>query len=492
MNHILKKYSCFLFLFLPVIVYSQDIFNYRLDLFGSASSGKYTPFWMTSNTYGAVPIQPDNGYIRGDLGWEYAFPDKIKLEANADVLAGDKNASSLWIQQLYAAISYRNMYFFVGAKERYNSMLDKDLSMGDMTFSTNARPIPEINFAFPNFTNIPFTKGYMQFRGDFSFGKSFDNNYILRTMNPGAVYNYNILLHHKSLFLKWEDPSERFPFWGMIGLEHAAQWGGTSSIYGKDSSDSFRNLLRILLCQSGDASANEGEQINVLGNHLGTYNVKIAYKDKKFQAALYKQHYYEDKSGLEMANWRDGIWGGEFSFFNQPFLQKVVVEYLQTTNQSGPLHFLFYNNKLYPNSRGGGDDDYYNNYFYVVGWSYFGRGIGNALLTSPVYNDDHALGFENNRLKAIHLGLKGNITSEFSYRALFTGMNGWGTSYLPFTEKEDSFSSLIECTYQPKNQKGWKKGWQIGLQVAFDNGDLYGDNLGCSLKISKTGVIGTP
>ena len=57
------------------------------------------------------------------------------------------------------------------------------------------------------------------------------------------------------------------------------------------------------------------DQINVLGNHPGTYNVKIGYHGKMFQAALYKQHYYEDKSGLEMANRRDGIWGGEITFF---------------------------------------------------------------------------------------------------------------------------------------------------------------------------------
>ena len=480
----LKKYAWLLFLLISFTAYSQDLLNYRLDLFGSASTGQYTPFWITSNTYGTAPIQPNNGYIRGDLTWDHSFQNKIKFEAQADVLAADKNTSSFWIQQLYAALSYRNLYFFVGAKERYNSMLDKDLSMGDMTYSTNARPAPEINFAFPNYTNFPFTKGYLQFKGDFAVGKAMDNNYILSTMNPGAVYNTGILYHHKSLFFKWEDPNNHIPFWGVIGLEHAAQWAGYNSFYGSESA-SLRNFIRIVLCQSGDSQASLGDQENVLGNHLGTYNLKIAYKNKKFQMALYKQHYFEDNSGLELANWRDGLYGGEFSFFNQPFLQKIVLEYMQTTNQSGALHFLFYDNKLYPKARGGGNDDYYNNFYYVVGWSYFGRATGNALLTSPAYNADHSLGFENNRVKAIHLGLEGKITSEFSYRALFTGMYGWGTDDLPFTKRESDFSTLIECMYSPKNLKGWR----VGLQASLDKGDLYGDNLGCSLKISKTGVI---
>jgi len=482
-----KKYICLLFLLICYTTYAQDSLGYRFDLFGSASTGEYTPFWITSNTYGTVPLRPNSGYVRGDLSWKHSFSNGIKLKAEADIVTAAKHSSSVWVHQLYGAVSYRNMSFFFGARERYDSMLDRNLSMGDMTYSTNARPMPEINFAFPYYTNFPFTKGYLQFKADFAVGKSFDNDYIVRTKSPEANYAIDMLWHHKSLFIKWEDPNERIPFWGIIGLEHAAQWAGWTSAgdFGKNP-NSFRDFVRIILCESGDENSIEGEQINVLGNHLGTYNFKIGFKDKKIQTALYKQHFYEDKSGLEMANWRDGIWGGELTFFNQPFLQKIVFEYLQTTNQSGPLHFLYYDGKLYPNTRGGGSDEYYNNGVYCSGWSYFGRAIGNALLTSPEYNNDQRLGFKNNRVKAIHLGLEGNITSEFSYRTLFSGMYGWGTHPRPFTKRKDNFSSLIECIYKPKKQNGL----QINLQASFDKGDLYGDNFGCSLKISKSGMIG--
>jgi len=490
----LKKYISFLLLLFSFTCYAQDTLDYRLDLFGSACSGKYTPFWITSNTYGIVPIQPNNGYVRGDLAWKHSFLNDIKSEAEADVLTAAKNTSSVWIQQLYVLAAYRNIRLFIGAKEQYNSMLDKDLSMGDMTYSGNARPIPEINFAFPNYTNLPFTKGYLQFKGDFAVGKSFDNNYILRTKdayglavnNPEPLYTINMLWHHKSLFLKWEDPNDRYPFYAVLGLEHAVQWAGWTNIYNfGQMPNTLKDLIRVVLSQSGDSRSILGEQINVLGNQLGTYNIKVAYKNKKFMATLYKQHYFDDKSGVEIANWRDGIWGGEFTFLDQPFLKKIVLEYLQTTNQSGPLHFLFYDVQLYPNARGGGNDDYYNDYCYISGWSYFGRSIGNALLTSSEYNDNHALGFENNRIKAIHLGLEGKITSEFSYRTLFTGMYGWGTSYMPFAERKNNFSALIECNYQPAKPESW----QIGLQASFDAGNLYGNNFGCSLKISKSGII---
>ena len=483
----LKKNTCFLLLFFAYTTYSQDVINYRFDVFGSANTGEHTPFWITSNTYGTVPLQSNNGYIRGDLFWKHSFSNKIKIEAEADIITAAKHSSTVWIQQLYGAVSYRNIYFYIGVKERYNSMLDKNLSVGDMTFSTNARPIPEINLSFPNYTSVPYTKEFLQFKADFAVGKSFDNDYIRRTKTADALYSVDMLWHHKSLFFKLEDPSDRFPFLGIFGIEHAAQWAGWSNVGDSGKAPaSLKDFVRVVLCKSGDSNANEGENINVLGNHLGTYNFKLAYKNKNIQAALYKQHFFDDNSGLELANWRDGIYGGEFTFFNKPFLKKIVVEYLQTTNQSGSTHFLFYDRKLYPNVRGGGSDDYYNNFFYVTGWSYFGRGIGSALLTSPEYNDDHTLGFKNNRIKAIHLGLEGKITADLSYRTLFTKIYGWGTMNNPFLKRKDNFSSLIECIYKPDKLAGW----QIALQASFDKGAIYGDNFGGSLKISKAGLIG--
>jgi hypothetical protein len=364
--------------------------------------------------------------------------------------------------------------------------LDKNLSQGDFCYSGNARPIPEINIHFPDFTTIPYTKGVLQFKADFAVGKSLDNDYILRTKNPNTDYAIDLLWHHKSLYFKLDDPEEKFPLNLTFGLNHSVQWGGWTSLqdFGEQPK-SFKDFIRIVLGESGDANAMEGDQINVLGNHQGTIDVKLGYKAHDFQAAVYKQHFYDDNSGLEFANWRDGIWGAEMTLENQSFLKKIVLESLQTTNQSGPFHFLFYDaGLLHP--RGGGNDDYYNHDYYISGWSYFGRSLGNPLLTSPEYNDDGTLHFKNNRLKSIHLGMDGKIISKLSYRTLFTGMYAWGTMNSPFLEKKNNFSALIECNYEPEKWNDWK----IGFQWAFDKGSLYGDNFGCSLKVSKSGIIG--
>lgn len=480
---LISKYSIFFFLIFSSSLFAQKKIDYQTGVFGSASSGDYSPFWMVSNAYGAVPLKTNNGYLRAALVGEFVFSDKWLLETGADIIGATDHSSSVWLQQLYADISFRKIRLSIGAKERYNSMLDKNLSVGDFNCSTNSRPIPEINFSFPEYTIVPLTKDILKFKADFAFGKSFDNDYILDTKPEKANYTIDILWHHKSLFFQLKDPKDQFPFFLIFGVDHAVQWGGwtTYKNFGKIP-HSFKDLLRVVLGKDGGENSVDGDQVNVVGNHQGTYNLKVGYETEAFCTSIYKQHFFDDNSGMEYSNWRDGIWGAEVDFFNFPFFKKVVLEYIQTTNQSGPMHFLQYENH---DVRGGGNDDYYNHDFYYSGWSYYGRSIGNALMTSPEYNEDNALYFKNNRVKAIHLGMQGSITQEIDYRTLFTGMQSWGRMLKPFLKRKDNFSALIEFCYKPQKLNGWN----LGVQLALDKGDLYGDNFGVSINLSKRGNI---
>jgi hypothetical protein len=484
----LKKHFIILWvLFSPFVLFAQGEIDFRGESFVSVSNGNYTPFWMVSNTRGIVPLKPNNAYVRGSLVWRHSLNEDFRWEAGVDMVGAAKHSSSFWVHQFYAGLSFQAFHLSVGAKERYNSILDKDLSTGDMTFSANARPIPEVCIGFPEYTNVPYTKEIMKFKADFAVGKSLDKNYLLRVKNASTKYTIDALWHRKSLYIQWADPEEKFPWIFTLGLDHAAQWGGWTSLENNSGNNfgqlpvSFRDFVRIVFGESGDEKAIEGDQINVLGNHLGTINVQLEYKAKDFRASLYKQHYYDDNSGLEYANWRDGIWGASITLNRFTFLKKMVLEFLNTTDQSGPMHFLGYDNHDGRKYRGGGADSYYNHGYYTSGWSYYGRALGNPLLTSPEYNDDGSLGFKNDRLKAIHLGMNGNLTSELSYRLLLTQMHGWGQMAAPFLKKKTNFSTLLECTYASRK---WR-GWTVGVQFAIDRGDLYGNNSGAAVKISK-------
>lgn len=499
------KFSALFFIFFVLslfpfhLLFSQNesvektTIDYRLEAFGSIAYQSTTPFWMHNNTGGIVPLEANHLVLRGQVSGIHRLSKDFRFEAGVD-LAGTSNGITgstgtnrpgAVLQQLYASVVFQALQLKTGMKEEYHSVLDKSLSSGDFVFSTNARPMPKVDLQISEFTPIPYTKSYLQFKGNFAVGRFIDDAYIRAVKAPAATYTQRVLLHHKSAFFAFRDPSEKIPLRLIIGIEDCAQWGGWNSREG-NMPQSLNDFFRIITGAGGGEDAPEGEQINRLGNHLGTYTFKLEYSFPSLELAAYKQHYFEDNSGMEYANWRDGNWGIECSFSKQSFLKKIVLEYIQTTNQSGPFHFPFH--KEFPPGlkvRIGGGESYYNHGYYTSGWSHFGHAIGNPLFTSPEYNRDGRLGFKNNRIKALHGGLKGSFFSGFSYRILGTATYGYGTMSKPFLKRLSGLSGLLECNYIcPKNN-----GWEFGIQLAVDKGSIYENNIGCMLRIAKKGMI---
>lgn len=464
----------------------QDSTIYKAELFGSAATGSNTPFWMVSNRYGVVPLDAGNGLLNAGVFHNQHFGSKFYWGAGLDLVAAVPRHRNVFIQQAYAEIGYRSMLLSIGSKERYNSLWDCNLSSGDMTQSANARPIPEINISMPEFTLVPLTKGWLQVRGDFAVGKSFDTDYLKDFANSKQTYVKNVLWHHKSFFFRIKDTENNFPLSFTAGVQHFAQWGGTSTNprIGKQP-QSFKDFIRVVFGQKGGDDATASDQINVLGSHYGSYDFKLSYTQKDWGGHFYYQHYFNDKSGMEFANKTDGLWGIQVDLPTIPWLNKIVAEYLVTMNQSGPMHFITFDRDKWKGGRGGGNDDYYNNGEYRTGFSYFNRGVGSPLIPAPEYNTDGTLGFENNRVKSWHFGAEGNINALLSYRVLFTAMNGWGTSYIPYLNKKYGTSSLVDINYTHPRLKGW----QFTGSVAADTGTMLGKSVGFSLGVTKTGLL---
>ena len=59
---------------------AEDATSYKAEVFGSASSGSTTPFWMVSNRYGVVPLDANNGYLNAS---STTFWKGISLECRA-------------------------------------------------------------------------------------------------------------------------------------------------------------------------------------------------------------------------------------------------------------------------------------------------------------------------------------------------------------------------------------------------------------------------
>lgn len=463
----------------------QDATVYKAELFGSVASGDNTPFWMVSNRYGMVPLEAGNGYLNAGVFHQQHFGKGFRWSAGLDVVAAVPRYRNAYIHQLYAELGYKSLQLSIGSKERYTSLWDRSLSSGDMVLSPNAIPIPEINLSMPNFTVVPFTNGWIHVKGDFAAGRSFDTKYLENFVNERQTYVKNTLWHHKSFYVQIKDTRNGSPFSGIIGVQHWAQWGGTSSnskIGAQPSS--IKDFIRVVCGSEGGGDATVSDQINVLGNHYGTYDFKLEYTQPNWKLAAYYQHYFEDKSGMLFVNGTDGLWGVQLDLPKFPWLKKVVMEYFVTRDQSGPFHFIDFDHDKYQGP-GGGADNYYNNGEYTTGISYFNRGIGSPLIPSPEYNTNGDLGYKNTRVQDWHFAAEGDLSSQVSYRVLFSLMNSWGTPYTPFLDNKRGASGMLDIAYRHPRLAGWEfKG-----SLAADAGSLYGKNAGFSLSVSKRGIL---
>lgn len=488
----ITRLICFFFwVAAPLSMQAQDSLDtnattYTVETFASAATGSYTPFWITSNRYGVVPLDAGNGYLRPSLSHHQSFGKGFHWAAGIDAVVSAPRYRNVYLQQLYAEIGYKSLLFSLGSKEQYTSLWDKRLSSGNMIQSANARPIPEAHISIPEFLNVPFTKGWFHFRGYMSVGRSFDNAYLDDFVQTDQTYNRDVLWHDKSLTIRLKDTRKDFPLHLSFGISHSAQWGGTSTDpdLGKQP-QSFKDFVRIFCAKAGDQDASIRDKINTLGSHHMSYDFHIGFVKADWELQAYYQHLTSDKSGILMYNKNDGLWGLQLDLNRSTLVKRVVVEYITTRHQSGPFHYLNFDHDAHP-GRGGGADNYYNNDEYQTGHSYFNRSKGSPLLLSPEYNTDGSIGFNNTRIQDIHLGVEGALNPQFSYRVLLTLMNSWGTPYRPFLKKHSGASFLLEARYTHPHLRDWS----FTGSLAGDTGNAVGNRCyGLSLSISKRGLL---
>src|SRR3712207_1499825 len=108
--------------------------------------------------------------------------------------------------------------------------------------------------------------------------------------------------------------------------------------------------------------------------------------------------------------------GMELNLKRGSWLRNVVLEYLYTKYQSGPI---YHDHTPGRSDHLGGRDNYYNHYIYG-GWQHWGQAMGNPLYRSPIYNKDGKIDFQDNRFRAFHLGWSGQPADWLDYRVLGT------------------------------------------------------------------------
>lgn len=434
-------------------------------------TGNHTPLWQAGNQHGLSSID-NNTYIRGAAFYNNTYRS-WKLKTGIDLAAAAGFTSTFIVQQAYADIRYKWIGLWAGSREINSELLNQQLSSGGLTWSGNARPIPQIAIGIFDYVQLA---PKVQVKAELSYGWFTDTRYQERNVGDDYSYTRKIKYHHKSFFFRFGQPKGKWQF--DIGMSLDAQFGGFKE-KGNDVGDlgnGWKDYWNVLIPQSGGNDAPGGEQVWYQGNYMGSEHIKLTYKRTNFSISGYIENYYDDFSGMGKLNGLDGLWGIELKANQSQAINNIVIEYYQTTSQSGPLHGL--DGSVV--GKTGGADDYYNNAWYP-GWAHWGMSMGNPLIASPIYNQNGNLAFLYNRVKAIHLGWSGDITPEWAYRAKLSLNRTWGTPYKPIPEVLENFSTFAEFKYVPSK---WQ-GWSFTASAAFDMGDIYGDNLGFQFKVHK-------
>lgn len=439
-------------------------------------AGKNSPFWLISNQQGLLSTHKNQGYLRLDGQYRYRINTHADVTVGIDAVGAVHSDRSVYLHQAYLEARYRSLTITVGSKESYAGLLDSRLSSGDLVHSTNAAPIPEVNLAMRHFQPIPLTKGWLQVKGDLAVGRSFDGRYLEKKLHTTLPYVKNTLWHHKSLYLRIGNRS-KIPVQLTAGLQHWAQWGGTSTdpMIGKQPSG-LKDLWKVFCGQEGGEKATWADMTNVLGNHYGSYDLMISYDSYPIQLSAYHQHYFEDKGGMEWSNGLDGLWGGTITLPRWRNIHKILFEYLTTRNQSGPLHFIDFDHTRHP-GRGGGCDNYYNNGEYATGVSYYQHTLGNPFLINPAYTQ--TLGFSHNRIRTYHVALDGKLSPTVSYTVHVSHTTSWGRMEWPIVEPVHLTAIGLGFQYELRKNPAW----QLEASTGYDVGQLIGDSWGMELRI---------
>lgn len=463
--------------------------------------GKYAPLWLSSNRYGLSSVNTKWNYERVALHRDMNadVQRKWRLGYGMDIAVMFGGEQTFCLQELYLEAAWKKIQIMIGSKQQPLQLKNAMLSSGGLSYGINARPIPQIRLGVDYFS-IPYTNDWWQWRGHVSYGMKNDGRWQKNYVDDHGYLGQPIfeahrtegtLYHEKSLY--WKVGNTRyFPLELEAGLQWAAEFGGTSySFRGRNFSygstvngvklpTGIKALWNVFIIGGNDIT--DGDISNTEGNHLGSWNIALTYNQCGWKVRAYAERYFEDISQLGVTyGISDHLLGLEIELPSNPVLSSIVVENINTREQSGAVYHDYTTN--IPDKMNG-RDDYYNHNIYT-GWQNFGMSMGNPLITSPLYNEslhhDGSISFLNNRIYAWHIALAGHPAKMLTWRAMVTWTRNWGTYANPLPDPQEQIYAMAEAGIAPRQWKGWGAKAAIGI----DHGKLLGNNTGVQLTITK-------
>lgn len=485
--------------------------EYDIEMQSTFSEGR-TPLWLNANRYGLSSLDNTNGYLRAGV-FRPLRTDSARrwgMGYGLDVAVPYNFTSDFVVQQAFVEGRWLHGVMTVGSKEYPMELKNNLLSSGSQTLGINARPIPQVRIALPEYWTLPFAKGWLHLKGHIAYGRMTDDRWQHEFTNRKNKYADDVLFHSKAGYLKIGNEDVFCPFSLELGLEMAATFGGTAYrpggkggmtvLKGDTGLGAYWNAF-----VPGGYDTGETTYQNVEGNHVGSWLIRMNWDTDMWRFSVYADKYFEDhsamfqldydgygqgeewdekkKSRYVLYDFKDIMLGMELNIKYDRWINDVVFEYIYSKYQSGPIYHDHTNTI---SDHIGGRDNFYNHSIYT-GWQHWGQVIGNPLYRSPIYNEDGTIMVKDNRFMAFHLGIDGRPFPRFMYRVLASWQEGFGTYDEPYENKRNNFSLLVEGEYA----FGGKllNGWKVKGGYGMDLGAILGDNYGFQVTVSKCGLL---
>lgn len=443
-----------------------DSLEVKVGTTGSIATKDYQPLWLVSNRFGIISDRKADFSTHARISDIHLLNENFYIRYGLD-LYNNNQFKDVFIQEGFLKAGYKKLEFRAGRYEERIGEVDKDLSSGSWGISGNARPVPKIGFALTDYVDIPFTNGWLQFKGQISHGWMGEDQYI-----TGAF------LHEKTIYVRIG--KKQLKLYG--GLQHYALWAGNRPDLPKIK-NSFKDFWNVFIGKEGDdGTVNNPEyRPNRPGDHRGVLEGGITWENDNMQLHLYNQSMFETGQGITFKN-TDRMLG--FSYSSKEKLLKFTAEYLNTKQM----------NDFFPlNVR----ESYYNNGIYLTGWEYQNRIIGTPLFINRQraqhYFDDikpfdwskpkdsisgKGWNIVNNRITGLHLGAMYGVGNALKAKTLLTYTKNHGNYLDPhFKTALTQWYTLQEVSWQTPLEPLTLTG-----SAAVDWGDL-GNNAGFMLGV---------
>lgn len=441
--------------------------DYKASLQTMISSGSDMPFWMTANQNG-IYSKHNSAYQLSQLSFRRNIDrDSLKnwgYTYGTSMVYAYAGSSDFQANEYWFGVRFRSIILKAGATSEpvlYNGLSSTN---GNMYNSGNARPVPGLSLSSNGYIPFFIAKKWFSIKFNYEEGLLKDKRYVS-----------DAHLHHKNLYLKGIlSPSLSLE----IGIEHYVFWGGNSPTYGQLPGKN--EYLRYIFGLAGGSSATLNDQMNAAGNQLGSYNLKLKKEWQNTSATFYWNHPFEDRSGMELDNLRDGLWGIHLVSKNKnAFITDILYEYMYTLNQSGSYHMRPAPTPDNPDRlTGRGRDNYFNHSIYPSGFTHYQQMIGSPLFVPVTGADGISSGFASNRMWMHHLGFSGRFGSGFFWKTITTWSRNFGTYGAVYPDPLDEFSFLAECRYE-----GEKLPFKVKAGIAGDYGSRFEKRSGSYLGV---------